>query len=223
MDPTKPTPGVPVAAAMPRVCITDNFYEISATEQQRNFQLSLQRARTQPKLSPKKPGRHKRKPLPISDKKKSSSSSASAPASDAEAERHCNQHLEIFKSRKHEKDFIDVYIASFKSKSRTIWEEKLTTFFHTCIQSNTSIFHWVTSKINTNDPFVDQKQLRQTWCLPKLGNRQRHMKNLLEGFQKELSPEGNQRTGTLGDGNRYNGKKVLKFGSAPTKQSCYQS
>ena len=55
-DADKPTPGVPLAAAMPRsyVDYIDQLYNIPADEQQRNFQLSLQRAHTQPSLLPKR-------------------------------------------------------------------------------------------------------------------------------------------------------------------------
>ena len=71
MDVDRPTPGVPVAAGLPApdqapdqesqayVTYMDNLYDISAAQQQRNYQLSLQRARTEPSLSPKKKGPEK--------------------------------------------------------------------------------------------------------------------------------------------------------------------
>ena len=61
MDADKPTPGVPVAAGMPHPGVAiHHLYDIPTAEQQRNFQLSLQRVRTEPALMLKRPSAPKK-------------------------------------------------------------------------------------------------------------------------------------------------------------------
>ena len=65
----------------------NNFYDISVKDQQRNFQLSLQRARTEPQLAPKKSVTTKTRHLPLSPLKKNLSRNLSRKATPPEVEK----------------------------------------------------------------------------------------------------------------------------------------
>ena len=177
-------------------------YAVTPEARMDNLKQSLSRTRNLPVLRPMKKHPKGSKPHYMTPQ---------------EVEAFCQLHIDKMKEDHRTDDYVEAFMACYKSKESTVWEEVWTPFFFTCVVLDLPIFFWVQPGINKESTCIDQMEIEgRNWTIPTVHPLVDVHYQLLEKAHAELKERWDKRQEKLGDEVKYRGTKVIRLPPCPT-------